>query len=147
MLKVLNYVNICKMQENRDCACVCIYCAWGVPSVCLGDAWWGIRWEKFVKTHTLWSKHVYQAQSRVNPGIGTHLSPTNSKMPLEHFDKHMACNTTLHIWAMHEHMEICLNNTDSIKSNGTKPNQNFEKKFAKNHSSQPLFRKSPIQEP
>ena len=64
---------------------------------------------KVCKTHTQRSKHVKQAQSRVNPKFGTHLSPKNSKMPLEHFVKHMECNTTLHIWAMHEHMKICLN--------------------------------------
>ena len=30
-------------------------------------------------------------------------------MLLEHFDKHLACNTALHEWTMHVHIEKCLN--------------------------------------
>ena len=33
----------------------------------------------------------------------------NSKMPLEHFVKHLICNTILNMWAMHEHVKIYLN--------------------------------------
>jgi len=30
-------------------------------------------------------------------------------MSLKHFVKHLVCNTKLHEWTMHEHIEKCLN--------------------------------------
>ena len=65
----------------------------------------------------------------------------NEKMSLEHFVKHLICNTTLSTWAMHEHMKNMPKykfklpqgaNTDTNKTNGTNPNQNFENFFAQN---------------
>ena len=96
------------------CASSVLMCAWGdawcVPNVCLGGAWHGIvrhKLGKVCKTHTQWSKHGNQVQSRVFPKIGTYLSPNQYKN--EHFDKHLACNTVLHEWTMHEHIKKCLN--------------------------------------
>ena len=61
---------------------MCVWCAWGVHGVCLGDALQGMVRHgeaKCVKTHTQRSKHVKQVQSRVNPKFGTHLSPKQLK--------------------------------------------------------------------
>ena len=47
-------MNITKMQNKSNCACVCIQCACGVHDACLGDAWQGMvrhNWAKCVK-HT-----------------------------------------------------------------------------------------------
>ena len=77
-------------------------------------------------------------------------------MSLENFDKHLACNTALHEWAMHEHIEICLNiglkchkgptqiHTDQ---NRAQPSQNFEIFLLKIKVPNPFFEKSPILEP
>ena len=67
-------------------------------------------------------------------------------MSLEHFDKHLACNTALHEWTMHEHIEKMPQykfkmpqraNTDMHRPNGTQPNQNFEKILLKKHEPNP----------
>ena len=106
------------------------------------------------KTHTLWSKHVKHVQSRINPSTGTHLSPIQQKMSLEHFVKYIACNSELHQWKMHEHkwkyLNTCLEchmgptqiHTDQM---GLSPIKILEK-ISQRHEHQPIFEKSPILE-
>ena len=156
MLKGLNCVNNSKMQEISNCACVCIYWAWGVHGVCLGDAWQGMvrhKLEKVCKTHTQWSKHAKQVQSRVNPNNGTQLSPKHHK------------NVTWAFCQTHgmQHYNIPIGNawphgnmpkyrykmpqganTDTHKTNGTQPSQNFENICPKTKFPTPFFEKSPI---
>ena len=68
-------------------------------------------------------------------------------MSLEHFDKHLACNTTLHERTMHEHRKMPQYmfkmpqgaNTYTHRPNGTQPNQNFENILLKNHKPNPFF--------
>ena len=43
----------------------------------------------------------------------------NSKMPLDHFIKHMICNTLLNMLAMHEHVKIGLNTSENCHKGPT----------------------------
>ena len=72
-------------------------------------------------------------------------------MSLEHFVKHMACNTTIYLLAMHEHMEICLNTGLKCHKGPTQIHTKqmghnlikILKTFAQKQSSQPPFPKNP----
>ena len=163
MLKVLNYVNNGKMQEISNCACVCMYWAWGdawcVPSVYLGDAWQGMvrhKLGKVCKTHTQWSKYVKQVQSRVNSNNGTQLSPKHHKNVtwafcqthgMQHYNIPMGNAWTHGNMPKYRFKMPQGANTNTHKTNGTQPNQNFEKDLPKNKVPNPFFKKSPILEP
>jgi len=45
-------------------------------------------------------------------------------MSIEHFDKHLACNIILHEWAMHEHIEKCLNTSVKCHKGPTQIHKN-----------------------
>ena len=132
--------------------CMCVHEV--MHGVCLSGAWHGIVRHKMgtvCKTHTHWPKHVKHVQLRVNPNIGTHLSPIQHKMPLEHFVKHLACNTALHEWTMHEHIEKCLNTWLKCHKGPTQIHTNqmgynpikILKQFSQNQELQPFFEKIP----
>ena len=133
---------------------VCMWCAWCVPRWCMarhGEAQLG----KLCKTRTQRSKHVKQVQSRVNPKIGTHLSPNQLKnVTWAFYQAHGMQHYTTHVgnaWT-YENMpkyKIKLTqgaNTDTNKSNRAKPNQDFVKSLPKTNKPNPFFRKSQIQD-
>ena len=74
-----------------------------------GKAWIGTFGSKCVK-HTPNDQNMI---NKFNHGKSQNLElsgvQNNSKMPLEHFIKHLICNNILNMWAMHEHVKICLN--------------------------------------
>ena len=141
--------------------CMCVHvCAWGdawcVPNVCLGDAWHGIvrhKLGKVCKTHTQWSKHGNQVQSRVFPKIGTHLSPKQYKNVTWTFWQTLGmqhCTTWMgNAWTHRKMPQYRFKmpqraNIVTHRSNGTKPNQNFEKNLLKIKVPNPFFEKFPI---
>ena len=75
----------------------------------------------------------------------------NTKKSLEHFDKHLACNTALHERTMHEHIEKCLNTWSKCHKGPTQIHTNemghslikILKIFWLKSRTQPFFKKSP----
>jgi len=84
-------------------------CASSVHKVMHGKVWIGTIGSKSVK-HTLSDQNMV---NMFNHGKSQKLEligvQNNSKIPLEHFIKHLICNIILNMWAMHEHVKICLN--------------------------------------
>ena len=92
------------------------------------------------KTHTQWSKIFKQVQSRVIPNNGTQLSPKPHKNVIRTFyQTHdmFHCDIPMgNAWTHGNRPHGA--NTDTHKTNGTQPNQNFEKNFSKTKFPTPL---------
>ena len=142
----------CKTIDN--CASVCIKCACGVHMWCMCKAWLSAFGSKCVK-HTINDQNMKNKSNHGNPQsldlIGVQ---NNSKMPFGHFIKHLICAYKTNMWAMHEHewnlpkymLKLPqLANTNTNRSNGTKPNQEIEKKNSQNIKFPTLFQNNLIQ--
>ena len=102
---------------------------------------------KVCKTHTQGSKHVKQVQSRVNLKIGTHLSPKQLKNAIwafcqthgmQHYTTHMDNAWTYENMPKYKSKLPQGASTDTIKSNGAMPNQDFEKILPKINKPNPF---------
>ena len=91
----------CKTIDN--CASVCIKCACGVHMWCMCKVWQSTFRSKCVKQTTN-DQNMINKSNQGNPQslelIGVQ---NNTKMPFEHFLKHLICTYTPNMWAMHEH--------------------------------------------
>ena len=128
----------CKTSDN--CASVCIKCAYGVPMWCMSKVWLSTIGSKCVK-HTTNDQNMINMynhgifQSLVLIGV-----QNNTKIPFEHFVKHLVCTYKTNMWAMYEHewklpkyMLKCHKGTTQTQTNqmGPSPSRNW-KKFRKN---------------
>ena len=90
------------------------------------------------KTHKHWPKHDKYDQSRLNPSIGTQLSPIQHKNVTRTFCQTPSMqqwkpimNNAWTWWKLPQYMLRMPQgaNTETQTSNGTQPNQIFEKFF------------------